>query len=367
MQRATKAPWWWQHLNIRDCMGFLTGCFEPAKGCAVVFVVRRMPMNEYLCRKNMPARKRNHGAASSVMMPMRLFLLLSLTMLGGCSVVERVGMKILYTKASLSETQITRDIVYKAGSTSPAQRLDLFVPAPKHWPVMVFVHGGGWDSGDKALRFAGEDVYGNVGRFFASHGVGVAVINYRLQPQATWRQQVSDVADAVAWVKGHIKSHGGDPTRIFLAGHSAGAHLASFVALNREVAAQHNLPRIAGAICASGAGLDMTDAETYRLGNRVSYYAERFAGAGGNPEWQREASPASYARKGAPPFLILYATGESAPLQRQARHFHDILDSKGVRNSLIAVPGESHTRIVLTLSRPDKIAGPAILEFIRSH
>ena len=298
---------------------------------------------------------------------MKCFLPLCLIMLGGCAVVQRAGMSVLYVKASLSEAQIARDIVYKSTSRLPKHRLDLFQPASKHWPVMVFVHGGSWTEGDKSLRVGGGDVYGNIGRFFASQGIGVAVINYRLQSEVTWRQQVSDVADAAAWVKNHIGYYGGDPSRIFLAGHSAGAHLASFVALNREVAVQHDLPHIAGVICVSGAGLDMSDAETYRLGNRVSYYAERFAGAGGKPEWQREASPSTYAGKGAPPFLILYAAGESASLRRQARHFHDILDRKGVRNRLVAVPGESHTRIVLTLSRPDKTAGPAILEFIRSR
>ena len=298
---------------------------------------------------------------------MRIFLLLFLTMFGGCSVVQRVGMTVLYTKAALPETQITRDIGYMPGSTSPKHRLDLFQPASRHWPVMIFVHGGSWTKGDKALRAGGEDVYGNIGRFYASHGIGVAVISYRLQPEVSWRQQVSDVADAVAWVKNHVGSCGGDPSRIFLAGHSAGGHLASFVALNRGVAARHGVPRVAGVICVSGAGLDMSDTETYRLGAGVSFYAKRFAEAGANPDWQRAASPVTYAGKGAPPFLIMYAQGETAALRRQGGHFHDILDSKGVRNRLVVVPGESHARIVLTLSRADKTAGPAILDFIRAR
>ena len=317
-------------------------------------------------RKDFTERQ-NPGACASDMRPMRCFLFLCLAMLGGCSVVQRVGMTVLYTKAALPETQITRDIGYMPGSTSPKHRLDLFQPASRHWPVMIFVHGGSWTSGDKAFRAGGEDVYGNIGRFYASQGIGVAVISYRLQPEVSWRQQVSDVADAVSWVKNHIGSYGGDPSRIFIAGHSAGAHLASFVALNRDVAARQGVPRIAGVICVSGAGLDMSDTETYRLGAVVSFYAKRFAGAGANPGWQRDASPATYASKGAPPFLIMYAEGESAALIRQGRHFHDILDSEGVRNRLVAVPGESHARIVLTLSRADKTAGPAILDFIRAR
>ena len=297
-------------------------------------------------------------------MPMKFLLLLAFTLLGGCVAVQRVGMEVLYTKAPLPEAQITRDIAYRSDSQSPKHRLDLYRPASKGWPMMVFVHGGGWVEGDKALRFGGQDVYGNIGRFYAARGIGVAVINYRLQPPVTWREQVSDVADAVAWVKNHIQTYGGNPSRIFIAGHSAGAHLASFVALNPDVSARHALPRFAGVICVSGAALDLSDLETYRLGNRVSYYANLFGGNGGNPNWQREASPATYARSGGPPFLILYAEGETAALKRQAAHFHDILDAKRAPNRIVAVPGESHARIVLTLSRSDRTAGPAILDFV---
>lgn len=294
----------------------------------------------------------------------KFFPLLCLTLLGGCVAVQRVGMEILYTKAPFPEAQIGRDVAYKSDSTSAKHRLDLYLPATKRWPVMVFVHGGGWVSGDKALRFGGQDVYGNIGRFYAARGIGVAVISYRLQPQVTWREQVDDVAEAAAWAKNHIASYGGDPSRIFIAGHSAGAHLASFVALNPEVSARHALPRFAGVICVSGAALDLVDQETYRLGNRVSYYAKLFGGDGSNPNWQRDASPATYARPGSLPFLILYAEGETAALKRQATHFHEILDGKGVRNRIVAVPGESHARMVLALSRADKTAGPAILDFI---
>lgn len=300
-------------------------------------------------------------------MPIRFLLLLLFVTLGGCSAVQGVGIAFLYKKSRLPETQIVRDIAYRPAATSPKQRLDLFLPGSKGWPVMVFVHGGSWDSGDKALRFGGQDVYGNIGRFYAAHGIGVAVISYRLQPGASWREQVADVADATAWVKNNVGSYGGNPSRIYLAGHSAGGHLASYVALNGGVAAQHGVPRIAGVICVSGAGLDMADEETYRLGNRVSYYREKFAEGGANPDWQRDASPATFASAGAPPFLILYAGGESASLIRQGAHFSEVLSAKGVRNRVVVVPGESHARMVLALSRTDRTAGPAVLDFIRGR
>ena len=292
---------------------------------------------------------------------MRILILLFCALFTGCSVVERVGVKALYRRAPLPEAQIARDLPYVPGSHDPKHRLDLFRPAGKGWPVFIFIHGGSWDSGDKSLTAGGEDIYGNIGRLYAARGIGVAVINYRLLPGVTWREQLRDATRALAWVQKSIAAHGGDPARVFIGGHSAGAQLAANVA----VRPRHGLP-LAGAICISGAGYDMTDAETYRLGNLPAFYAQRFAEKGANPDWRRTASPATYATRHAPPFLLLYAEGDSAPLRRQSQHFHTLLDARGVKNHLITVPGESHIRIVLALTRADKLPAAEIANFIQS-
>lgn len=288
---------------------------------------------------------------------MRIFILLVCTLLAGCSAVERVGMRVLYRRATLPEAQITRDIPYVPRSDLPKHELDLFRPAGKGWPVFVFIHGGSWDSGDKALTFGGEDVYGNIGRFYAARGIGVAVINYRLQPGVTWPEQFDDAARAVAWVKKSVAQFGGDPSRLFVGGHSAGAQIAAHLALRSRLG-------IAGAVCVSGAGYDMADAETYRLGNEPSYYAKRFAQNGANPDWQSNASPTNYMTRNAPPFLLLYAEGDSAPLRRQSQLMHERLRAAGVKSRLVVIPGESHVRIVLALTRADKSAAPELLAFI---
>jgi acetyl esterase/lipase len=295
---------------------------------------------------------------------LKLLSIFCISLLAGCSAVEHVGIAVLYRRAALPDSQITRDIPYVDGSTSPKHRLDLFRPKGNGWPTYVFIHGGSWNSGDKSLTAAGEDVYGNIGRYFAARGIGVAVINYRLLPDVTWREQMDDAARAVAWVGKSIKQYGGDPARIFVGGHSAGAHIGSYVALNSTLAKKHKLPLLAGAICISGAAYDMTDPVTYQLGNQPSFYAERFAEKGGNPDWQRNASSAFYAKKGAPPFLILVAEGDSAPLRRQAKNFHEILIRRGVTSRLVTVPGESHIRIVLALTSDDKVPGPEMEKFL---
>ncbi|MEO8428600.1 MAG: alpha/beta hydrolase, partial [Verrucomicrobiota bacterium] len=199
-----------------------------------------------------------------------------------------------------------------------------------------------------------------------SHGVGVAVINYRLQPQVQWRDQVRDVAHALAWVRSNISQYSGDARRIYLMGHSAGAHLAAQAALNPEFALERDTSgsSLCGVISVSGAALDLSDAKTYALGQKLSYYEARFRDAGAN--WQAEASPINFITLRAPPFLILYAGGETKALQRQSRLLNDALLTHGVKSDLILVPGQSHARIVLALSRGDKVAGPAILDFIEN-
>jgi acetyl esterase/lipase len=277
-------------------------------------------------------------------------------------------MAILYRRADLPAAQVHLDIPYEADSISPETRLDLFAPAGTNWPILIFVHGGGWDGGDKSLKVAGDDVYGNLGRFYAEHGIGVAVINYRLLPHVQWQDQIFDVAHATAWVYHHIGEYGRDPRRLFLSGHSAGAQLVDRIAVDPTplAAAGISSPIVRGVISVSGAGLDIQDQETYKLGASPKYYAERF-GTGANPgDWQKKASPTTYIHPGAPPFLIMFAGGEKKPLVRQSELFSHDLTRAGISNKTVIVPGQSHARIVLTLSRPDKTAGPAILNFIES-
>jgi acetyl esterase/lipase len=278
----------------------------------------------------------------------------------GCSLVTRAGVALLYEKADLPASQIVRDVCYaRLPCDSPRHTLDLYRPAATKWPVMIFVHGGNWDSGGKNYRAGGADVYANIGRFYAARGIGVAVVNYRLQPTVDWVSQVDDVRAAVAWARANLEPYGGRTDRIFLAGHSAGAHLASLAALNTPGAG------VRGVIAVSGAALDLSDERTYELGADRDYYRQRFQGDDRSDEWRQRASPARVARATAPPFLILYASGETKALQRQSQVFHDALAASGANSHLVAIPGESHTRMVLALSHPDKLPAKAILDFVR--
>ena len=281
-------------------------------------------------------------------------------------VVRRARFGALYKPASLPESQVLREVVYRDGSANGKHQLDLFLPEGTQWPILVFVHGGGLNSGDKALRVAGSDVYGNIGRFYAAQGIGVALINYRLQPSVTWREQVEDVAHALGWAFSHLGTYGGDTSRLFVAGHSAGAYLAVRVALDQAPLRQLGLSPgiLSGVVAISGAGFDLADMQTYELGQRLWHYETRFRCGDPTENWKTEASPITFVAPGAPPFLILYAEGEPVSLQRQSQVLHAALRQKRVRSRLAVVPGEDHARIVLTLSRVDKTSAPAILQFI---
>ncbi|MGE0360694.1 MAG: alpha/beta hydrolase [Vicinamibacterales bacterium] len=284
----------------------------------------------------------------------------------GCGPVYWLGTRLFYDKAP-GPPIVRLGVSYDpTAPDDPKRQLDLYLPAGRDYPVVVFAHGGGWAWGDRTQSFGGADVYRNIGRFLAGRGIGTAVIGYRLVWTVEWRDQLADVARAVAWVQDHIGEFGGRPDRLFVMGHSAGAHLVSRIATDPDwVADAGGSPRgICGAVAVSGAGYDLGDIDTYRLGFDPTYFAERFGGSRLDGSWWRDASVWPWLDPGDPPFLVVYASGEHPSLQRQSRLFHARLTAAGVLSTLTPVRGSSHERIILELSRGDKTAGAAILAFL---
>jgi len=309
----------------------------------------------------LPGAARGHGRAGGAAL-----LLVAALSGAACNALYYPVIRLVYDRADLPASQIIHDASYDSIAADARQRLDLFLPTGSHWPVVVFVHGGSWTSGDRGLRIGGADVYGNIGRFLAGHGIGAAVISYRLLPDVDWSTQADDVARAVGWIYRTIPVYGGDKNRIVLMGHSAGAQLAVRAALDRERLTRAGVPAhaIAGVIAVSGAGYDMADRETYELGNDPAFYAARFQRDASDMTWQTDASPVRFVSPDAPPFLIIYAGGETKPLQRQSHLLRDALHAAGVQTELLESPGLTHTRIVPTLSRIDRPAGAAIVRFV---
>jgi acetyl esterase/lipase len=295
--------------------------------------------------------------------------------LQACAPAYWLGMKLYYDKVEIPPGRVTMNIGYDATAANDHKRqLDFYSPEGGQWATVIFLHGGGWAWGDRSQTFGGSDVYANIGRFLAHQGFGAAVPSYRLIWQTDWRTQVSDVARAVAWVQHNTAERGGDPHRVFLMGHSAGAQLALRVAADprwlTEVGGQP--ADICGVIAVSGAGYDLDDPVTERFDGDKTYYVQRFGGSvtevPGKPEttaWRREASTLPLLDASDPPVLTMIATGDYPSVHHQSRLLDERLRTLGLSEGFVIVPRVNHLRIVLELSRADHVAGPAILKFLR--
>ncbi|MCW5932725.1 MAG: alpha/beta hydrolase [Fimbriimonadia bacterium] len=170
-------------------------------------------------------------------------------------------------------------------------------PGFKNAPVMVYVHGGGWQGGDKA----------NVGlksRFFNQQGYVFVSVNYRLSPAVQHPAHAQDVAKAVAWVHNEIARYGGNPERMFLMGHSAGAHLAALIGVDERwlKAEGKSLSIIKGVVLLDTAAYDLAELMS-RGTERTKPHEQAF---GKDPKTWRDASPIEHIHSGKnyPPFWL---------------------------------------------------------------
>ena len=311
------------------------------------------------------------------MAPLRLLPLVAAAIpLGGCALADSLAADILYDEVALPDSLVRADLAYLP-SGDHKHRLDLFLPAPdsvrrRPWPAVLFVHGGGWDEGDRQFTFGGEDIYGNVGRFVARRGVGAAVVSYRLQPDVTWREQVADVAAALAFVQDTVAALGGDPDAVVLMGHSAGAQLAAHVAFDDAVRGQAKAP--CGLVSVSGGALNLADDATWEAGAPFAFYAARFSPSRDATEdppptpapWQIEASPVTALSADDPPVHVIHADGEDAFFQTQAAALARALDAAGVPFETSVMKAFNHEVGALYLSRSDRPAGLAAVAMARS-
>lgn len=208
----------------------------------------------------------------------------------------------LYRSAVAATDWTTRSAISDlAYGVHPRHRLDLFPTDRSNAPILLFVHGGGFVGGDKA----GDPLfYGNVGRYFASHGYLAVTMNYRLAPDALWPAGAEDVAAAIDWLRVHGRSHGGDPDRLVVLGQSAGAsHVASMLF---DARFQKPAPIRAVALM-SGFYL----AHEPLTGGPRLYFGDEA------DRWE-QMSPAAHVTKSGPPLLISVAEYDPAPIAEQS-------------------------------------------------
>ena len=237
--------------------------------------------------------------------------------------------------------QVKRDVAYGG---APRQKLDIYVPeeAASNADVAIFFYGGRWEFGSKAD-------YVFVGQALATKGIIAVIADYRLYPEVRFPTFLEDGARAVAWVRRHITDHGGDPDRIHLIGHSAGAHIASMLALD---------PRFLAA-----EGVEVEDIRSL-VGLAGPYdflpikdpvVKEVFA-----VEDQERTQPITYARSGAPVTLLLTGGDDETVLPRNSLRLGDAIRRSGGEAEVKLYENVGHVGIVLALASPFRWLAPTL-------
>jgi len=231
--------------------------------------------------------------------------------------------------------QIVRDVDYIANADYPdgKDRLDIYIPnGARNAPIIFSIHGGALEAGDRREeRFVGER--------FAGAGYVTVVISYRLSPAVSHPAHIQDVAAAFAWVARNIASHGGDPGRILVIGHSAGAYLAMLLAADPRWLAAHQLSQRAIAGAAPVSGFYWVDREGVGP-DRPTYVW------GPDRKVWVDASPVKYLRADMPPVLLVDTDGDEAWRQRQKADFAEALRAAGNKDvTEYKVRGRTHMSV----------------------
>ena len=246
---------------------------------------------------------------------------------------------------------VHRDLVY---GPAPREKLDIYVPdgltAPA--PVILFFYGGNWDSGSKELYLA-------FGESFASRGFVVAIADYRLYPQVKYPTFLQDNAAAFRFVHDSAAQYGGDPGRVFLAGHSAGAYNAIMLVSDphylRDAGA--DISQVRGAIGLAGP-YDFLPLQDPGL---IAMFGGRA---------RKETQPISYIDGKRPPMLLAAGTGDETVDPGNSTRMAEKLNSFGSPVEVKLYPGVGHIGLILSLARPFRgrtSLRDDMTDFIRAH
>jgi len=243
-----------------------------------------------------------------------------------------------------------------AYGTDDRQKLDVYAPegsASALNPVLIFFHGGAWRDGER-------EGYGFLGRAFASRGFVTVIADYRKSPQVRFPAFVDDTAAAIAWVHANIGKHQGNKDRIFLMGHSAGAHIAMMTALDpRYLKAQGLGTDVIKGVIGLAGPYDFlpltTDSSKIALG-----------------QWPdlTETQPITYARANAPPLLLLTGDKDSVVKPRNSKILSARIAELGGKQQLKIYPAVDHADIIMAIARPFRNKAPVISDvanFIKAH
>jgi acetyl esterase/lipase len=252
---------------------------------------------------------------------------------------------------------LARDLVYDLAS---AARLDVYPPdGGLDHPVLVFFHGGGWYQYDKL-------VYAPVAMRLLPHNLVVVMVDYTLYPDATVPRMAQECAAAVAWTLEHVAEYGGDPTRVVVAGQSAGAHLAALITTDaRYLAATGHAPsEIAGLVGISGVYDVAAEAAFLRDRRQSPLIMERVMEG---PQNYVALSPLTYVRANLPPVLLIHGEADTTVPYEISAAFHRALLGAGVQSELVVYPEQGHaTMLFWALDDAEQALVRTIAEWVRA-
>jgi len=230
------------------------------------------------------------------------------------------------------------------------EALDLYTTGRADAPINVFLHGGAWRLGfAKNYAFAAELFVHAGAHLVVPDFAAVQDVGGSLLPMA------EQVRRAVAWARRNAQRFGGDPERIYVSGHSSGAHLAAVV-LTTDWRKAFDLPAdtVKGGLCCSG----MYDLEAVRRSARNAYVAF-------TDEMEQALSPQRHLDKLRAPLILAYGTFETPEFQRQTRDFAAAIKAAGKPVQLLVGQGYNHFEMYETLANPYGLLGRAVLEQMR--
>ena len=263
--------------------------------------------------------------------------------------------------------RVTRDIRY--ATTHERQLLDVYAPdGAKNLPVVFWIHGGGWQAGDKSLVAIKPKAFTEAGFVFVS-------IQHRLLPNVEMGDITRDVAKALGWVHKNIATHGGDPNRLLVMGHSSGGQLAALMCTDDRYAKSEGFPltAIKGCVPVDADTFDIpaiievaeTRARVHHLPLPTYGHRQKF---GNDPAKHRDFSAVTHvaSNKGIPPFLILHIAGHP-DTTAQARRFAAVLEAAGISVKIVAGRETTHASINDKLGEPDDPVTKELFAFVKRN
>jgi arylformamidase len=264
----------------------------------------------------------------------------------------------------LHARQVTRDIPY--ATAHERQVLDVYAPAgAKNLPVVFWIHGGGWQTGDKGMVALKPKAFMDAGFVFVS-------INHRLLPAAGMGTITRDVGSALGWVHKNIAKHGGDPARLLVMGHSSGGQLAALMCTDDRSVKTEGVPLTAIKGCVPvdadtfdiPAIIDMaeTRSRVHHLPMPTYGHRQKF---GNDPAKHRDFSAVTHVAKGKgiPPFLILHIAGNPDTVA-QARRMAGVLEGAGISVKVVAGRESTHSSINDNIGAPNDPVTTELFKFV---